>query len=107
MTTFAKSAYDEAVAFLKDAGFEQQHPLMYHRVQEIGNYWYIVTVGLEDVDEQSLQATIHVLQRPLPRRNLGYGNGALPIRHVSPTQAPQVIQSLVERLQQWFAKRSP
>lgn len=98
VTTFPQERLEQAVQVFKDLGFQQQHPRIYHYSNQIGNHWFHVSVGLEDSGEHHYQSDISVLQRPLPKNNLGYGSGGFMTKVIPLDTAPVAIQDKVRAL---------
>jgi hypothetical protein len=100
VTTFLQERLEQAVQVFKDLGFQQQHPRIYHYSEQIGNDWFHVSVGLEDSGAHHYQANISILQRPLPKNNLGYGSSGYMTKFIPLDSAPVPIQDKVRALRE-------
>jgi hypothetical protein len=98
LTTFAADRLEDAKSVFVELGFQVQHPRIYHYAEDIGNFWYTISVGLEDAEDGRLEPNVSILQRPKPKSERLKGN-ASQLKVISFDEAPAAIQQKVRELE--------
>jgi hypothetical protein len=99
LKTFAADRLEDAKAIFVELGFQVQHPRIYHYTEDIGNFWYTISVGLEDAEDGQLEPNLSILQRPKPKSELVKPN-ARQLKVIGIDEAPAGIQQKVRELEE-------
>lgn len=98
LMTFPKDRLQDAQALFSKLGFQSQHPRIYHYTETIGNFWYTISVGLEDFDDQLFEPNITVTQRPQPKTKLAKASG-LQMKVVPEENLPTALHEKLQELE--------